>query len=136
MKPHRYAVAALFLLVACTGQLTSQPADTAKTEGAPAPDGAAGVCCPASTGGCAHLGGYHADGKCDPKQDWICDNMCEQKIEPDEHGCPALVYKSPPVTTTYAGTGSCSDPEFNGGRPWGWDGGDGGDSGDAGRDAD
>src|SRR5204862_288804 len=70
-------------------------------------DGAPGICCTPSTGGCAAMGGYHADGHC-PEHDEICDNMCEQRIVPDEHGCFKLTYKSPPVTTTYAGTESCS----------------------------
>lgn len=41
--------------------------------------------------------------------------MCEQRIVDDEHGCKKLVYKRPPVTTSYASTESCDLPIFNGG---------------------
>ena len=56
----------------------------------PPPDGASGVCCPVSTGGCASAGGYAADGtSCGPQ---LCDGMCDQKIVTGDHGCPTLTY--------------------------------------------
>ncbi|MDB4998324.1 MAG: hypothetical protein JWM74_5756, partial [Myxococcaceae bacterium] len=89
-------------------------------------DGAKGRCCEPFTGGCANTGGYQEDGDCSKGE--LCDNMCEQQIVDDIHGCKKMVYKSPPVQTTYAGTGSCSDPVYNGQNPYGTDGGkDGGD---------
>ena len=106
-------------------------ADAEAAGGTPAPDGAPGYCCPARTGGCALTGGYRESGEC-PKDFDICDNMCEQRIAEDEHGCDVLTYKVPPVTTTFAGTGSCSSPAFNGGdRPDAGDAGGARDSGDA-----
>lgn len=100
--------------IACTNSLmTDEAAASGATE---APDGAPGFCCPARTGGCALSGGYRESGVC-PKDFDICDNMCAQRIEKDEHGCDVLRYEMPPVRTTYAGTASCSDPRFNGGRP-------------------
>ncbi len=75
-------------------------------------DGAPGVCCPPTTGGCADVGGYRADGDCTKGR--ICDNMCEQRIVDDEHGCKKMVSKVPPKTTFYAGTQSCKMPVFNG----------------------
>jgi hypothetical protein len=103
-------IAAVAAAVACGGLA----ADAAAAGGTPAPDGSNGYCCPAKTGGCALSGGYRTEGDC-PK-DWdLCDNMCEQRIVKDEHGCDKLTYKVPPVTTTFASEGSCSGPAFNGG---------------------
>ena len=119
MLLHRLGSALLFALVssvmvastACDGLLGGIDAEAAG--GTPAPDGAPGYCCPARTGGCALSGGYRESGEC-PKNFDICDNMCEQEIVKDEHGCDKLAYKVPPVTTTFASTGSCSHPAFNG----------------------
>jgi len=111
-------------IVACSAGSSSASPDPAQAGGVAAPDGAPGFCCPARTGGCALSGGYRESGTCPTNFD-ICDNMCEQQIVKDEHGCDKLTYKIPPVTTTFAGTGSCSAPVYNGGgRP------------DAGADAD
>jgi hypothetical protein len=116
-------------LFACSTSTSSEdaPADAARA-GSPAPDGARGVCCPAQTGGCALTGGYRESGPCPTGFD-TCDNMCEQRIVKDEHGCDVLTYKQPPVATTYAGTESCSEPVFNGGP---WPGREAPDAGDAG----
>lgn len=91
---------------------TTQDGGTASGTGVAPPDGAPGKCCPPSIGGCAVLGGYKANGDCD--KSGPCDNMCEQRIVDDVHGCKKLEYKTPPVQTTYAGPESCSDPIFNG----------------------
>ena len=129
------ALAALASLSACSpsgGSAASSPLDGGPGA-TPPPDGAPGLCCPASTGGCAFVGGYRADGDCSaPEVGEICDNMCEEKLVDDEHGCKTLVYKTPNVETTYAGTGSCDSPMFNGGGP---DASTGGDA-DAGGDSD
>jgi hypothetical protein len=118
-----FAVLAATLATAC-----SFSADKLGEGATPVNDGANGVCCRPSTGGCANIGGYREDSDC--SQGSLCDNMCEQEIVDDVHGCKKMVYKSPPVTTTYAGTGSCSDPVYNGHNPY--DDRDGGkDSGDA-----
>jgi hypothetical protein len=82
-------------------------------DGTRPPDGAPGACCKPKTGGCADTGGYRADGDC--RLGYLCDNMCEQRIVDDEHGCKKMVYKIPRVATTFAGTGSCDSPAFNGG---------------------
>jgi hypothetical protein len=105
------AIALVALFVACTDSAEER---ARAAGGTPAPDGQGGYCCPAKTGGCALQGGYREEGACPTGFD-ICDNMCEQKIVKDAHGCDVLTYKNPPVTTTYAGTGSCSAPVFNGG---------------------
>ena len=112
------ALAALMSLCACSS--SGKSSASSSPDGGPGatspPDGAPGVCCPASTGGCAFIGGYRADGDCsNPEVGEICDNMCEQQLVDDEHGCKKLVYQTPPVETTYAGTGSCDSPIFNGG---------------------
>lgn len=112
----------LFFLVAagvaaCSAGSSTATSDPAAAGGTAPADGAPGFCCPARTGGCALMGGYRESGTCPTNFD-ICDNMCEQQIVKDEHGCDKLTYKVPPVTTTYAGTGSCSAPVYNGGgRP-------------------
>lgn len=90
----------------------AQDGGTTSSAGFAPKDGAPGKCCPPAIGGCAVLGGYKADGKCD--KSGPCDNMCEQRIVDDVHGCKKLEYKTPPVQTTYAGPESCSDPIFNG----------------------
>ncbi|MFO0677976.1 MAG: hypothetical protein U0169_15680 [Polyangiaceae bacterium] len=95
------------------------------------PDGAPGACCAPSTGGCADLGGYQADGDCTRGR--ICDNMCEQEIVDDVHGCKKMIYKLPPTPTTIAGTGKCDAPPF---VDAGADGQAKSDAGDAGSPAD
>lgn len=128
-----FLVTLVVLLAACSASHASfDPA----SGGTPAPDDAPGFCCPARTGGCALSGGYRESGTC-PKDFDICDNMCEQRIVKDEHGCDKLTYKIPEVSTTYAGTASCSAPVFHGGeegeeRDDGGDGGEVADSGDGG----
>ena len=110
----RFVSSSLFFIVAiwaCNGSIDER---AQVAGGTPAPDGSDGYCCPARTGGCALSGGYRESGEC-PKDFDICDNMCEQEIVKDAHGCDKLAYKVPPVTTTFAGTGSCSSPAFNGG---------------------
>jgi hypothetical protein len=103
------------LVIAITVACNSTAIDAEAAGGTPAPDGADGYCCPARTGGCALTGGYRESGEC-PKDFDICDNMCDQRIVKDEHGCDVLAYKG------------CSG-SFNGGdRP---DAGDAGDAGDA-----
>jgi hypothetical protein len=109
----RFVFSAFFLVLsiwACNGSIDER---AVAAGGTPAPDGSDGYCCPARTGGCALSGGYRESGDC-PKDFDICDNMCEQEIVKDSHGCDRLTYKAPPVTTTFAGTGSCSHPVFNG----------------------
>lgn len=109
----RFGASSFFLVVAiwaCNGTIDER---AQAAGGTPAPDGADGYCCPAKTGGCALTGGFRTSGECPTTFD-ICDNMCEQEIVKDEHGCDTLSYKVPPVTTTFAGTGSCSAPIFNG----------------------
>ncbi len=116
----RFFMGGFFLLVACEGAVdlggtspdgTTGDGGTALTE-TKTNDGASGKCCPPSIGGCADLGGYQADGDCSKGK--ICDNMCEQQIVDDVHGCKKLVSKTPPVTTTYASAESCKMPVFNG----------------------
>jgi hypothetical protein len=121
----------LFLLIAATVGIFVACSNEDSHGGTSPPDGASGVCCPPSTGGCAKIGGYRESGDC--AYDSICDNMCEQRIVDDVHGCKKMVYRNPPVTTTYAGTESCSDPIFNGGRD---SGRDSAADADAARDAD
>lgn len=120
---------ALVAIVACSDDSEREELASA-AGGTPAPDGARGFCCPAKTGGCALTGGYREEGTCPTSFD-ICDNMCEQRIVKDEHGCDSLTYKIPARTTTYAGTASCDAPVFNQDPPW-WDAGDAGDAGDGG----
>lgn len=73
-------------LVACS----SNDELVAKVPGGTAPpDGADGVCCPVSTGGCADIGGYSADGTGCMS---FCDGMCNQQIVSGEHGCRVLQY--------------------------------------------
>lgn len=123
-------IALVALFVACTDSDSVNERARA-AGGTPAPDGATGYCCPAKTGGCALTGGYREEGACPTNFD-ICDNMCEQQIVKDEHGCDRLTYKTPPVTTTFAGTESCSAPVFNGGdRDAGRDAGVDAENGDA-----
>jgi hypothetical protein len=121
------------VLTGCASSVDS--AGNADGGATPAKDGAKGGCCEPSTGGCANVGGYQEDGDCSHGS--ICDNMCEQRIVDDIHGCKKMVYKTPPVATSVAGTGSCSDPIFNGQSPYGKDaGGDGNaDAADAQKDA-
>lgn len=61
-------------------------------EQAQRPDGGAGVCCPASLGGCAFVGGYSASGTCPDRPD-LCDNLGGYRIEKDAYGCDAVVYR-------------------------------------------
>jgi hypothetical protein len=143
MSPRRLLLPCFVIAIAAGCSSTNASTESPEPDAGPGAtkptDGAKGVCCPAKTGGCALEGGYHADGICPTSGP--CDNMCEQRIVDDEHGCKKLTYKTPPVTTTFAGTGSCSDPIFNGGGPdsGAHDGGDGGtsvcDYPDAGNDA-
>jgi hypothetical protein len=114
------AFGAAGLLAACSSNFNPAGGATKPS------DGADGACCPPSTGGCAKLGGYREDGECSASPE-ACDNMCEQRIVDDVHGGKKMVYRNPPVSTTYAGPQSCSDPIFNGGR----DAGDAGDTSDA-----
>lgn len=134
-----FGIGALALLASLSACSSSQKsAASSAVDGGPGattpPDGSPGVCCPASTGGCAFIGGYRADGDCSaPEVGEVCDNMCEEKLVDDAHGCKTLVAKTPPVETTYAGTESCDSPIFNGG---GFDAGhDDGGGEDAGGDS-
>lgn len=87
------AGAILLLAAAWLGCSAGGPAGTSVTSvdgGTAPPDGASGVCCPVSTGGCANPGGYSSDGNsCEPQ---LCDGMCNQRIVAGDHGCPTLKY--------------------------------------------
>lgn len=76
------------VFVACGG---SSAVDAKAAGGTPAPDGADGYCCPASTGGCAVVGGYQETGAC-PTRATLCDNLCDPRIVKDEHGCDTFEY--------------------------------------------
>jgi hypothetical protein len=133
---HLLAASAITLTGACTsgspsetvppGSSSSAPPNQPGPDsgGTPTKDGANGVCCPARIGGCALQGGYHADGSCANNE--ICDDMCEQRIVTDEHGCEMLTYKTPRVATTYSGPEACDGPPFTGGLDAGRDASDGG----------
>ncbi len=81
-------------LFACGGSTSSaSPGGVASVDGGTAPpDGAEGVCCPVSMGGCAYGGGYSVDGKSCGAE--LCDGMCNQHIVKGEHGCDTLAYTS------------------------------------------
>jgi hypothetical protein len=89
-----------------TGADAARDAGWKGTNAGPTADGAPGACCAPSVGGCADVGGYRADGDCTKGR--ICDNMCEQRIVDDVHGCKKMVYKLPPYPTTAAGPGPCT----------------------------
>ncbi len=93
-------------VAACSSTTEDRLSRIEEKGGTPAPDGASGYCCPASMGGCAFSGGYRESEACPQKED-LCDNMCEQRIVKDEHGCEKLSYV--PCTSIATDDGSSTD---------------------------
>lgn len=95
MRPLPFFLPTVTLIFACgqsandTAKASAPEAGTAYEVGAAPADGAPGKCCPPSTGGCAYVGGYRSSGVCDAE---YCDNLCNQRIVADEHGCRKMVF--------------------------------------------
>ncbi len=94
------------LLTGCSSQPSASPlvvADAGADASAhgselsaatPTGDGTPGFCCePSLGGGCIFLGGYHEEGSpnCDAYE--ACDNLGEQRIVDDVHGCKKGIYE-------------------------------------------